>query len=164
MYEAQPRFTLDTSTQTRRSLAVRFRKSLTQVLSTRQAITVHPFANLENHTGAFITGQSPCWILSSDAHPVRSYALKQAAMAFGRTTHLGNMGDYFIRIEDVSAIPDLLTSGNVHLLLPPKAQYRVFHALRPVPHAEAIHQHHVRSVFIPLRCRRHHDCQVSVVR
>lgn len=89
---------------------MRFHKSLTQVLSTRLPISIHPFANLENHTGAFITGQGPCWILLSEAHPVRSYALKQAAMAFGRTTHLGNMGDYFIRIEDVRQLVPLMLS------------------------------------------------------
>ena len=32
---------------------------------------------------------------------MRAFALKQAAMAFGKTTHLGGAGEYFIRIEDV---------------------------------------------------------------
>lgn len=62
-----------------------------------------PFANIENSTGVFITGDKPHWVMSSDSHPVRAFALKQAAVAFGRTTHLGGTGEYFIRIEDVSA-------------------------------------------------------------
>lgn len=124
----------------RRSLAVRFRKVHTQLLpidSTSQlAYTLHPFTSLEGLTGVFITGDKPQWILSSDAHPVRAYALKQAAMAFGKTTHLGGMGEYFIRIEDVSpnelcgGIPTL--SGLLHLLLATQSQYRVCNALRPV--------------------------------
>lgn len=60
-----------------------------------------PFDDLEGLTGAFITGEKPHWVVSSDKHPVRMYGLKQAAMAFGRTTHLGGVGEYFIRIEDV---------------------------------------------------------------
>ena len=105
-YEAQPRFTVDSSTQTRRSLAVRFRKAHTQLLpidsTSKIPYTIHPFLNIEGLTGAFITGDKPHWIVSSDAHPIRAYALKQAAMAFGKTTHLGGTGEYFIRIEDVS--------------------------------------------------------------
>jgi hypothetical protein len=66
-----------------------------------------PFANIENSTGVFITGDKPHWVMSSDSHPVRAFALKQAAVAFGRTTHLGGTGEYFIRIEDVSADVDV---------------------------------------------------------
>jgi cleavage and polyadenylation specificity factor subunit 1 len=108
-YEAQPRFTLDSSRQTRRSLAVRFRKVYTQLLPsttapTRLPYTIIPFANLEGRCGAFITGEKPQWVISSDAHPLRAYGLKQAAVAFGKTTHLGGGGEYFMRIEDVGDI------------------------------------------------------------
>lgn len=107
-YEAQPRFTMDASQQARRSLAVRFRKVHTMLLpinsSTRLPYTLIPFTDIEGHSGAFITGERPHWILSSDSHPLKAVALKQAAMAFGRTTHLGGKGEYFIRIEDVRRI------------------------------------------------------------
>lgn len=106
VYEAIPRFTLDTASQSRRSLAVRFRKVYTQSLpvpvKSRLPYTIIPFANIEGHTGAFITGEKPHWILSSDAHPLKTYGLKQSAFAFARTTHLGATNEYFIRIEDVS--------------------------------------------------------------
>lgn len=106
IYEAMPRFTLDTASQSRRSLAVRFKRVFTHLLpmpvKTRIPYTIIPFANIEGHTGAFITGEKPQWILSSDAHPLKAYSLKQSAFAFSRTTHLGGTGEYFIRIEDVS--------------------------------------------------------------
>jgi cleavage and polyadenylation specificity factor subunit 1 len=110
VYEAQPRFTLDSSQShsqgtTRRSLAVRFRKVHTQLLpldsSSRLQYNLIPFTNIEGLTGVFVTGEKPFWIVGSDAHGVRAFGLKQAAMAFGRTTHLGGTGEYFIRIEDV---------------------------------------------------------------
>jgi cleavage and polyadenylation specificity factor subunit 1 len=111
IYEAQPRFTLDaTQSTTRRSLAVRFRKIHTQLLpldsSSKLQYTLIPFTNIEGLTGAFITGEKPFWIVGSDSHGVRAFGLKQAAMAFGRTTHLGGTGEYFIRIEDVRALKE----------------------------------------------------------
>ncbi|WWD21338.1 protein CFT1 [Kwoniella shandongensis] len=123
VYEAQPRFTVDASAHSRRSLAVRFRKVHTQLLpiaggSTKLPYTVIPFSNIEGLTGAFITGEKPHWILSSDAHPIRSFALKQAAMAFGKTTHLGGAGEYFIRIEDGSFICYLPPSLNTDFAIP----------------------------------------------
>ncbi|ORX39210.1 cleavage and polyadenylation specific protein [Kockovaella imperatae] len=102
IYEAQPRFTVDSSLQSRRSLAVRFRRVHTQVLPPTS--TLVPFTNIEGYTGLFITGEKPHWVLSSDAHPIRSFGLKQAAVAFGKTTHLGGTGEYFMRIEDGSFI------------------------------------------------------------
>ena len=106
VYETIPRFTLDTASQSRRSLAVRFRKVYTQSLPvpvhSKLPYTIIPFSNIEGHTGAFITGEKPHWILSSDAHPLKTYGLKQSAFAFARTTHLGATNEYFIRIEDVS--------------------------------------------------------------
>ncbi|WWC73047.1 protein CFT1 [Kwoniella pini CBS 10737] len=122
-YEAQPRFTVDSSTQTRRSLAVRFRKVHTQLLpisggSTKLPYTIIPFSQIEGITGAFITGEKPHWIVGSEAHPLRTYALKQAAMAFGRTTHLGGKGEYFIRIEDGSFICYLPTTLNTDFAIP----------------------------------------------
>jgi cleavage and polyadenylation specificity factor subunit 1 len=63
---------------------------------------VVPFANIDGLTGAFVTGEKPHWILASDTHPVKAFGLKQAAFSFGKTTHLGGRGEYFIRIEDVS--------------------------------------------------------------
>ena len=50
----------------------------------------------------FVTGEKPQWIVGDEKYDVRSYGLKQAAWSFGRTTHLGGKGEYFIRIEDVS--------------------------------------------------------------
>ncbi|WVQ81298.1 protein CFT1 [Cryptococcus sp. DSM 104549] len=122
-YEAQPRFTVDASLHSRRSLAVRFRKVHTQLLpisggSTRLPYTIHPFNNVEGLTGAFITGEKPQWIISSEAHPLRAYALKQAAMAFGKTTHLGGKGEYFIRIEDGSFICYLPPTLNTDFAIP----------------------------------------------
>jgi cleavage and polyadenylation specificity factor subunit 1 len=109
-YEAQPRFTLDASRQARRSLAVRFRKVFTQLLpstaASRLPYHIISFSNIEGLSGAFITGEKPHWVVSSDAHPLRTYGLKQAAMAFGRTTHLGGAGEFFVRIEDVSELLD----------------------------------------------------------
>jgi cleavage and polyadenylation specificity factor subunit 1 len=106
IYEALPRFTLDTASQTRRSLAIRFKRVYTQHLpipiTSKLPYTLIPFSNLEGQTGAFITGDKPQWILSSDAHPLKAYGLKQSAYAFARTTHLGGAGEYFIKIEDVS--------------------------------------------------------------
>nr|XP_018259229.1 protein CFT1 [Kwoniella dejecticola CBS 10117]OBR81387.1 protein CFT1 [Kwoniella dejecticola CBS 10117] len=122
-YEAQPRFTVDSSTQTRRSLAVRFKKVHTQLLpisggSTKLPYTIIPFAQIEGITGAFITGEKPHWIIGSEAHPLRTYALKQAAMAFGKTTHLGGKGEYFIRIEDGSFICYLPPTLNTDFAIP----------------------------------------------
>ncbi|WWD06819.1 protein CFT1 [Kwoniella europaea PYCC6329] len=122
-YEAQPRFTVDSSSQTRRSLAVRFRKVHTQLLpisggSTKLPYTIIPFNEIEGITGAFITGEKPHWIVSSDAHPLRTYALKQAAMSFGKTTHLGGKGEYFIRIEDGSFICYLPPTLNTDFAIP----------------------------------------------
>lgn len=51
----------------------------------------------------FVTGEKPQWIVGDEKYDVRSYGLKQAAWSFGRTTHLGGRGEYFIRIEDVSS-------------------------------------------------------------
>ncbi|KAL7421114.1 mRNA cleavage and polyadenylation factor subunit [Cryptotrichosporon argae] len=121
VYEAQPRFTVDASTHSRRSLAVRFRKVHTQLLPTagaRLPYTLHSFHNVESQTGAFVTGEKPQWIMSSDAHPIRAYALKQAAFAFGKTTHLGGRGEYFIRIEDGSFICYLQSSLNTDFVIP----------------------------------------------
>lgn len=105
-YEAQPRFTLDTPNLPRRSLAIRYRRVHTQLLSSstgsKLGYKMHPFSDLEGYTGVFVTGEKPQWIIGSAVHPVRSFGLKQAAATFGRTTHLGGMGEYFIRIEDVS--------------------------------------------------------------
>lgn len=139
VYEAQPRFTVDATTQTRRSLAVRFRKVHTQLLpidsTSKLPYTLHRFTNIEGLTGAFITGDRPHWIISSDAHPVRAYALKQAAMAFGKTTHLGGTGEYFIRIEDVRfpcvLEPFLMVNGVgfLYLLSPSEPEHRALHAL-----------------------------------
>ncbi|WVF65469.1 protein CFT1 [Kwoniella sp. CBS 6097] len=122
-YEAQPRFTVDASAHTRRSLAVRFCKVHTQLLPitggiTKLPYTIIPFANIEGQTGAFITGEKPHWILSSEAHPIRTFALKQAAMAFGKTTHLGGKGEYFIRIEDGSFICYLPPTLNTDFAIP----------------------------------------------
>ena len=106
VYEALPRFTLDTASQTRRSLAIRFKRVYNQHLpiptNSKLPYTLIPFSNLEGQTGAFITGEKPQWILSSDAHPLKAYGLKQSAYAFARTTHLGGTGEYFIKIDDVS--------------------------------------------------------------
>lgn len=106
IYEAQPRFTLDAQYQSRRSLAVRFRKVFTQLFpvvpGSKLAYQFIPFADIEGLTGAFLKGERPQWIISSDAHPVRAFGLKQAAYAFCKTTHLGGRGEYFMRIEDVS--------------------------------------------------------------
>ena len=117
IYEAQPRYTLDATTQSRRSLATRFRKVYTTLLplssSSRLPYTMIPFANIESQTGVFITGDKPQWVMSSDAHPLHVFGLKQAAFAFGKTTHLGGQGEYFIRIEDGSFIcylPPLLNT------------------------------------------------------
>ncbi|WRT69124.1 protein CFT1 [Kwoniella shivajii] len=122
-YEAQPRFTVDSSSQIRRSLAVRFTRVHTQLLpisggSTKLPYTIIPFSDIEGLTGAFITGEKPHWIVSSEAHPLRTYALKQAAMAFGKTTHLGGKGEYFIRIEDGSFICYLPPSLNTDFAMP----------------------------------------------
>lgn len=125
IYEAQPRFTLDARDQSRRSLAVRFRKVYTQLLAqtavSNLAYTIVPFADIEGMTGAFITGERPHWILSSDAHPVHAYGLKQAAYAFGKTTHHGGNGEYFLRIEDVSFTKWISTDdqGSFICYLPP---------------------------------------------
>jgi cleavage and polyadenylation specificity factor subunit 1 len=106
VYEALPRYTLDTASQSRRSLAVRFKKVYNQSLpipaTSKLPYTLIPFSDIEKQTGVFITGERPHWILSSDAHPLKAYGLKQSAVAFARTTHLGGMGEYFIKIEDVS--------------------------------------------------------------
>jgi len=106
IYEALPRFTLDTSSQTRKSLAIRFKRVYNQHLpipvTSKLPYTLIPFSNLEGQSGAFVTGERPQWILSSDAHPLKAYGLKQSAFAFARTTHLGGTGEYFIKIEDVS--------------------------------------------------------------
>ncbi|WWC91156.1 uncharacterized protein L201_006097 [Kwoniella dendrophila CBS 6074] len=124
-YEAQPRFTVDSSSQTRRSLAVRFRKVHTQLLPITGGVSINklpyniiPFENIEGITGAFITGEKPHWIISSESHPLRTYALKQAAMAFGKTTHLGGKGEYFIRIEDGSFICYLPPTLNTDFAIP----------------------------------------------
>ncbi|WVR09012.1 protein CFT1 [Kwoniella sp. DSM 27419] len=122
-YEAQPRFTVDASAHTRRSLAVRFRRVHTQLLpisggTTKLPYTIIPFSNIEGLTGAFITGEKPHWILSSDAHPLRTFALKQAAIAFGKTTHLGGKGEYFVRIEDGSFICYLPPTLNTEFAIP----------------------------------------------
>ncbi|OXG80075.1 protein CFT1 [Cryptococcus neoformans var. grubii Br795] len=128
-YEAQPRFTVDASSHSRRSLAVRFRKVHTQLLpisggvgttngNARLPYTIVPFNNIEGLTGAFITGEKPHWIISSEAHPLRAFALKQAAMAFGKTTHLGGKGEYFIRIEDGSFICYLPPTLNTDFAIP----------------------------------------------
>lgn len=122
IYEAQPRFTLDARDQSRRSLAVRFRKVYTQLLAqnavSNLGYSIVPFADLEGLTGAFITGERPQWILASDAHPVHAYGLKQAAYAFGRTTHHGGTGEYFLRIEDGSFICYLPPTLNTELAMP----------------------------------------------
>lgn len=106
IYEAQPRFTLDARDQSRRSLAVRFRRVHTQLLPTTAGsylpYAIIPFADIEGYTGAFIVGDRPHWIMSSDAHPLRSFGLKQPAYAFGKTTHHGGRGEYFLRIQEVS--------------------------------------------------------------
>lgn len=85
---------------------MRFRKVHTQLLpvssTSKLPYTVVPFFDIEGHSGAFITGEKPFWIVADDSHSVRAYGLKQAAMAFGKTTHLGKKGDYYILIEDVS--------------------------------------------------------------
>ncbi|TYJ59069.1 protein CFT1 [Cryptococcus floricola] len=129
-YEAQPRFTVDASTQSRRSLAVRFKKVHTQLLpisggvrttntaETRLPYSIIPFSDIEGLTGAFITGEKPQWVISTEAHPLRAFALKQAAMAFGRTTHLGGKGEYFIRIEDGSFICYLPPTLNTEFAIP----------------------------------------------
>lgn len=142
IYEAIPRFTLDTASQSRRSLAVRFRKVHTQLLPSplkpKLSYTLVPFANIEGHTGVFITGEKPFWILSSDAHPLKAYPLKQSAHAFGRTTHLGGTGEYFIRIEDVSSPSPRIGRwlahqlGLIHLLPPSNTYHRLCHAVRPI--------------------------------
>ncbi|KAL1407554.1 mRNA cleavage and polyadenylation factor subunit [Vanrija albida] len=122
VYEAQPRFTLDARDQSRRSLAVRFRKVHTQLLSTSAgsslAYSIIPFENIEGLTGAFVTGEKPHWILSSDAHPVRSFGLKQAAYAFAKATHLGGKGEYFMRIEDGSFLCYMPPTLNTDFTLP----------------------------------------------
>lgn len=106
VYEALTRFTLDTASQSRRSLAVRFKKVYNQTLpiaaTSKLPYTLIPFSKIEGQTGVFITGERPHWIMSSDAHPVKAYGLKQSAVAFAKTTHLGGTGEYFIKIEDVS--------------------------------------------------------------
>ena len=108
IYETQPRFTLDTATQARRSLAVRFRKVFTDLLNPLSQSSlpsaIIPFANLEGLTGAFITGDKPQWVISSDSHPIHTYALKLPVVAFGRTTHTGGEGDYFIKNSDGCSI------------------------------------------------------------
>jgi len=113
IYEALPRFTLDTASQTRKSLAIRFKRVYNQHLpipvTSKLPYTLIPFANLEGQTGAFVTGERPQWILSSDAHPLKAYGLKQSAFAFAKTTHLGGTGEYFIKIEDVSWPQRLVT-------------------------------------------------------
>ncbi|ORY33060.1 cleavage and polyadenylation specific protein [Naematelia encephala] len=122
IYEALPRFTLDASTHARRSLAIRYRKVHTQLLpltsNTRLQYNVVPFANVEGLTGAFITGEKPHWIVGSDAHGIKAFGLKQAAMAFGRTTHLGGTGEYFVRIEDGSFICYLPPTLNTDFDMP----------------------------------------------
>nr|ODO03748.1 protein CFT1 [Cryptococcus depauperatus CBS 7855] len=125
-YEAQPRFTVDASSHSRRSLAVRFRKVHTQLLpisggigtSSSSTYNIISFSNIEGLTGAFITGEKPQWIISNDTHPLRAFALKQAAMAFGKTTHLGGKGEYFIRIEDGSFICYLPPTLNTDFAIP----------------------------------------------
>jgi cleavage and polyadenylation specificity factor subunit 1 len=108
VYEALPRFTLDTASQSRRSLAVRFKKVYNQSLpipaTSKLPYTLIPFSKIEGQTGVFITGERPQWIMSTDAHPLKAYGLKQSAVAFARTTHLGGTGEYFIKIEDVSSV------------------------------------------------------------
>ena len=77
-----------------------------------------PFSGVEGLTGVFITGDKPQWIVSSDAHVVKAYGLKQAAFAFGKTTHLGGTGEYFIRIEDGSFICYLPPTLNTDFAMP----------------------------------------------
>ncbi|EIW66021.1 hypothetical protein TREMEDRAFT_70300 [Tremella mesenterica DSM 1558] len=123
IYEAQPRFTRDASqTPSRRSLAVRFRKVHTSLISpsssTSISSTIIPYDNLEGQSGAFITGEKPYWIMSSEKHPLRLYGLKQGAMAFGPTTHLGSMGEYFMKIDDGCFICYFPQSLNTDLTMP----------------------------------------------
>lgn len=122
IYEAQPRFTLDAQHQSRQSLAVRFRKVFTQlfpvIAGSQLEYQFIPFADIEGLTGAFLKGERPQWIISSDAHPVRAYGLKQAAYAFGKTTHHGGRGEYFMRIEDGSFICYLPPSLNTDFAMP----------------------------------------------
>lgn len=122
VFEAQPRFTLDARDQSRRSLAVRFRKVHTQLLATTAGntlgYTIIPFADIDGMTGAFVTGERPHWYLSSDAHPIRAFGLKQAAYAFGKTTHHGGKNEYFIRIEDGSFVCYLPPTLNTDFAMP----------------------------------------------
>lgn len=122
IYEAQPRFTVDARDQSRRSLAVRFRKVHTQLLSVTPSSTVKPtaipFTDIEGLTGAFITGERPHWIISSDSHPIRAFGLKQAAYAFCKTTHQGGHGEYFLRIEDGSFICYMPPTLNTDFAMP----------------------------------------------
>ena len=101
---------------------MRFRKVHTQLLpsatSSRLPYTLHPFFSIESLTGVFVTGERPQWIVSSDAHPVKSFGLRQAAIAFGKTTHLGGTGEYFIRIQDGSFICYLPPSLNTDFDIP----------------------------------------------
>ena len=97
---------------------------------------MHPFTNLEGLTGVFVTGEKPQWIVGDEKYVVRSYGLKQAAFTFGRTTHLGGKGEYFIRIEDVSSngelesrIPADASIGHIYLLFAPRTQYGFRHTL-----------------------------------
>lgn len=88
---------------------------------------MHPFTNLEGMTGVFVTGEKPQWIVGDEKYSVRSYGLKQAAFTFGRTTHLGGKGEYFIRIEDVSG----LISGIILSMLRPFKDMRRSQSTRP---------------------------------
>jgi cleavage and polyadenylation specificity factor subunit 1 len=83
-----------------------FTQLLPSTAASRLPYHIISFSNIEGLSGAFITGEKPHWVVSSDAHPLRTYGLKQAAMAFGRTTHLGGAGEFFVRIEDVSELLD----------------------------------------------------------
>ena len=73
MYEAQPRFTLDTAdTAARRSLAVRFRKVLAQTLPRpKLARRMVAFSN-KGQSGVALTGFSPLWIVGGDVQSVRA--------------------------------------------------------------------------------------------
>ncbi len=104
VYEAQPRFTLDTAdTAARRSLAVRFRKVLAQTLPRpklpRRMIA---FDVRTGQSGVALTGFSPLWIVGEDLQSVR--AVTESAPVYALAPFRGGDVDgYIVSTSSVSA-------------------------------------------------------------
>jgi hypothetical protein len=107
VYEAQPRYTLDTAdVAARRTLAVRFSKVVTHLLPRpKLARRIIPFEDIAGQSGAALTGFSALWISGRDAKPVEVVPDSSPAYAFSPYRAEDGSSNFVTSTPEVREVP-----------------------------------------------------------